>query len=335
MLVRPHFQRLVERARMRPPVSAGFVFPCERDWLQLALSGAFAGFLDPVLIGPEARIRDAAAQAGLDISRIAIENTPDSTRDAAACAVDLARKGKIRVLVRGSLANEDLLAPIVASASGLRGERRLSHAHFLDLPGRPNGLLLTDAVLNILPTLGAKKDIVQNAIDLAIAIGITEPRVAILAGIGNVNHAFASTLDADALKIMSSQGLFAGALVDGPLTPDCALSPDIAKLHGLTSDVAGHADILLAPAMESAALLLRTMTVLTGGFAAGVVLGAHVPVVLPTRIESMEVRMASCVLAMLYATCTIEQQAAAAKATPLARANSASPDQGLTQIPAQ
>ncbi|HZQ62640.1 MAG TPA: bifunctional enoyl-CoA hydratase/phosphate acetyltransferase [Casimicrobiaceae bacterium] len=326
MVVRPHFQRLVERARMRAAVPAGFVFPCDSDWLQLALSAAFAGFLEPLLIGPEARIRDAAAHAGLDISRIPIVNTPDSTRDATTCAVELARTGAVKALVRGSLANEDLLAPIVASASGLRSERRLSHAHFLDLPGRAHGLLLTDAVLNIVPTLGAKKDIVQNAIDLAAAVGIGEPRVAILAGIGSVNHAFASTLDADALKMMSSQGLFPGALVDGPMTPDCALSPEIAKAHGLTVEVAGHADILVAPGMESAVLLLRTMTALTGGFAAGVVLGAHLPIVLPTRMESMEVRMASCVLAMLYATRTTAQPGSA-KPAPLLRGKGTDADQ--------
>lgn len=312
---------------MRAAQPAGFVFPCDREWLQLALSAAFAGFLDPVLIGPEARIRDAAAQAGLDISRIPIANTPDSTREAAACAVELAKSGTVKALVRGSLANEDLLAPIVATASGLRGDRRLSHAHFVDLPGRPHGVLLTDAVLNIVPTLGAKKDMTHNAIELAGAIGINEPRVAILAGVGSVNHAFASTLDADVLKTMASQGLFPGAMVDGPMTPDCALSPEIAKVHGLPPDVAGHANILVAPAMESAVLVLRTMTALTGGFAAGVVLGAHLPIVLPTRIESMEVRMASCVLAMLYATRTPAQAASAKPATVLGRGKATDADQ--------
>ena len=327
MLVRPHFQRLVERARMRPPVPAGFVFPLDRDWLQLALSAAFAGFVEPTLIGPESRIRDAAAQAGLDITRIPIVNTPDSTREASMCAVELAKSGKVRALVRGSLANEDLLAPVIASGSGLRGERRLSHAHFLDLPGRPRGLLLADAVLNITPTLGAKKDIVHNTMELARAIGVTEPRIAVIAGIGSVNHAFASTLDADALKLMASQGLFPGAVIEGPMTPDCALSPEIAKLHGLTLEVAGHADVLLAPTMESAALLLRTMTALTGGFAAGLVIGASVPIVLPTRMESMEVRMASCVLATLYATRPAIELAAAAKIEPRSRGTDPSPDQ--------
>ena len=313
---------------MRPPVPAGFVFPCDRDWLQLASSAAFAGFLEPTLIGPESRIRDAAAQAGIDITRMAMVNTPDSTHDAATCAIELAKAGTVRALVRGSLANEDLLAPVIASGSGLRGERRLSHAHFLDLPGRPRGLLLADAVLNLAPTLGAKKDIVHNTIDLAGAIGIAEPRVAVLAAIGSVNHAFASTLDADALKLMASQGLFPGATIDGPMTPDCALSPEIAKLHGVPLEVAGHADALIAPNMEAAALLLRTTIALTGGFAAGLVLGASTPIVLPTRMESMEVRMASCVLATLYATRPLEQATAALKTAPRARSSTGTaPDQ--------
>ncbi|MDQ6621376.1 MAG: bifunctional enoyl-CoA hydratase/phosphate acetyltransferase [Pseudomonadota bacterium] len=318
MLVRPHFQRLVERARMRPAVRAGFVFPCDRDWLQLALSAAFAGFLDPVLVGPEARIRDVAAHAGLDISRLPITNTPDSTRAAAAFAIELARTGRVGALVRGSLANEDLLAPILASGSGVRGERRLSHAHFVDLPGRADGLLLADAVLNFVPGLGAKKDIVHNTIELAATIGIREPRVAVLAGIGAVNQAFSSTVDADVLKVMGSQGLFPGAIVEGPFTPDCALSAEVARLHGLTGEVAGQANVLIAPSMEVGSMLLRTMTSLTGGFAAGIVLGAHVPVVLPTRMDSMEARIASCVLAMLYATRTGEESEAgeAALATP-------------------
>jgi len=301
MVVRPHLQRLVERARMRPAVSAGFVYPNERDWLQLALSAAFAGFLQPILIGPEARIREAADHAGLDISRLPIANTPDSTAEAAACAIELARAGKVKALVRGSLANEDLIGPLAASASGLRTHHRLSHACFVELPGRAQALLIADSLLNGTPTLGAKKDIVANTVELAEAIGIAAPRVAILSAVGMAHQAYPSSLDADALKAMAAQGAFGHAVVDGPLTADVALSADIARAVGVTSEVAGHADVLLAPSMESAALMLRTMTALTGGFAAGVVIGARLPLVLPTRMESMEARMASCVLASLHA----------------------------------
>ncbi len=301
MVVRPHFQRLVERARMRPAVPAGFVYPVERDWLQLALSAEFAGLFTPILIGPEARIREAAAEAGLDISRLALANTPDATGEAADCAVELARAGAVRALVRCSLANEDLLARVTGSGSGLRTDRRLSHAHYVDLPGRQQGLLLADAVLNIMPTLGAKKDMVRNTVELARAIGIAQPHVAVLSALGGVSPALPSSLDAQALAAMALQGVFGDATVEGPLTADAALSADIAKAQGIASDVAGHPDILIAPAMESAALLLRTMTTLTGGFAAGVVLGAQLPILLPTRLEAMETRMAACVLASLYA----------------------------------
>ncbi|MEP7205975.1 MAG: bifunctional enoyl-CoA hydratase/phosphate acetyltransferase [Casimicrobiaceae bacterium] len=315
MLVRPHFQRLVERARMRPVVRAAFVYPADRDWLQLALSAAFAGFFEPVLVGPEARIRDTAEQAGLDISRLAVANTPDSTGEAAACAVELARAGAVAAFVRCSLANEDLLGRVAAADSGLRTDRRLSHAHFVDLPALPHGLLLADAVLNIAPTLGAKKDVVRNTIDLAHAIGVAEPRVAVLSAVGTPSPAFASSLDAQVLTAMATHGIFGGAVVDGPLTADVALSVDAARLHGVESEVAGRSDVLIAPAMESAALLLRMMTTIAGGFAAGIVLGARLPIVLPTRFESMETRIAACVLASLYANrenARVETDAAAA-----------------------
>lgn len=299
--MRPHFQRLVERARMRPAVPAGFVFPADRDWLQLALSAEFAGFFQPVLIGPEARIRDAASHAGLDISRLAVVNTPDSTVEAARRAVELARTGTVRALVRGSLANEDLLGAVASGGPALRSDRRLSHACYLDLPGRSHGLLVADGLIHIAPTLGAKKDIVRNTVDLAMALGIGQPHVAVLSAGGPSNPAFPSSLDAEALNAMAAQGLFGNAVVDGPLMTDSALSAHVAKAHGLSLTVAGHPDILIAPGSECAALLVRAMTALTGGFAAGVVLGANLPVVLPTRLDSMEARMGGVVLASLYA----------------------------------
>lgn len=286
---------------MRPAVAAGFVFPCDRDSLQLALSGAFAGFMTPILIGPEARIRDAAAHAGLDISRIPVANTEDAPRAAAVRAVELARNGEVGALVKGTLGNEDLLAPIAATDSGLRTDRRLSHAYFLDLPGRSQGLLFADAVLNITPTLAAKKDILLNTLELAAAIGISAPHAAILAALGAVNHAFPSTVDAAALKAMATEGLFADAIVDGPLTVDGALGANAAQLNAGSGKATRQPDVLIAPSMEAACLLLQALTVVTGGFAAGIVLGARVAVVAPARTDSMEVRMASCVLAALHA----------------------------------
>ena len=235
MVVRPHLQRLVERIRMRPPLRAAFVFPCDRDSLQLALSGSFAGYLAPVLVGPEARLRDLANRAGLDISRLELVDTADDARAAGLRAAELARDGKVLALVKGSLNNEELLAPVAAPESGLRTERRLSHAVFLDLPGRASGLLLADAQLNVTPNLAAKRDILQNTVDLAFALGFAAPAVALLAATDVESPAFPSTRDAIALKLMAAQGQFAGATVDGPMTPDSALSVAAARANGVTS----------------------------------------------------------------------------------------------------
>ncbi|HEX9301722.1 MAG TPA: bifunctional enoyl-CoA hydratase/phosphate acetyltransferase [Casimicrobiaceae bacterium] len=309
MLTRPHFQRLVEKTRMRPPLPAAIAYPCDRDSLQLALSGAFAGYLAPLLVGPEARIRDAAAKAGVDISRLTIVDTADDPRATGLRAVELARDGKVAALVKGGMSDGDLLAPVAAAESGLRTDRRLSHAYFLDLPGRPNGMLIADALLNIAPNLAAKRDIVANAVDLAVALGVVAPNVALLAAMDYVTPAFPSTGDAAALKAMAAQGVFGTAVVEGPLTPDSALSADAARANGVKSDVAGHTDVLIAPTMEAAAMVLRTLTALTGGLAAGLVLGAKIPIVVPARTDSMEVRMASCVLASLMVSAASERVA--------------------------
>jgi phosphotransacetylase len=299
MIGRPHFRHLVEEARRLPPLPAAFVFPCSADALQFASSGAFAGFVAPLLVGPEARIRDVANRGGIDISRLPIVDTPPEPRAAGEVAAGLARHGSVRALIKGSLGNDDLLAPVAAAESGLRGERRLSHAYFVDLPGRATGLLLADALLNVAPNLAAKKDIVQNTIGLAHALGVAAPNVAILAAMDGESPAFPSTRDAAALKTMARRGMFAGAVVDGPLTADSALSAEAARANGAHSDVAGRCDVLIAPTMEAASLVVRTLTGLTGGLAAGLVLGAAVPIVAPARGDSLEVRMASCVLATL------------------------------------
>jgi phosphate acetyltransferase len=301
MAIRPHFQRLVEKVRMRPPLAAAIAYPCDRDSLQTALSGAFAGYLAPLLVGPEARIREAALKAGLDISRLTIIDSADEPRAAGARAVELAREGKVAALIKGSMSDGDLLAPVAAPESGLRTERRLSHAYFLDLPGRSSGMLLADALLNIAPNLAAKKDIVANTIEFARALGVDVPSVALLSALDYVTAAFPSTGDAAALKTMAKQGVFRNALVEGPLTPDSALSAEAAHANGVKSEIAGRADVLVAPTMEAAAMVLRTLTGLAGGLAAGVVLGASIPIAVPARNDSMEVRMASCVLASLLA----------------------------------
>ena len=327
MTSRPHLQKLVERARLLPALRAAFVFPVDRDSLQLALSGAFAGYLAPTLVGPEERIRDAANRAGLDISRLPIVNTPDEPRAATERTASLVRDGKTGAIIRGSLAHEELLAPIADAATGLRGDRRLSHVTFLDLPGYARPLLLADASLNIAPNLAAKKEILDNTLEVALALGIAAPHVALLAAKSTVAPAFPSTSEAAALRSMALQGAFAGAIVEGPLTPDVALSADAARAHGIKSQVAGQTDVLLAPTMEDAAMVVRTLTGITGGLAAGLVLGARVPIVMPSPRDAMEMRIASCVLASLVAN-------AAVGSRPLATSANAPPSEGGARVAA-
>ncbi|HTR58715.1 MAG TPA: bifunctional enoyl-CoA hydratase/phosphate acetyltransferase [Casimicrobiaceae bacterium] len=301
MVVRPHFQRLVDRVRNMPPLPAAVVYPCDRDSLQNALSGRFAGYLAPVLVGPEKRITDAAAQAGLDLSRIDLIDTPDDPFAAAQRAVALAKNGETQALIKGSLYPDDLMRAVVAPEIGLRGERRLTHAFFVDVPGYGRGFVLSDAVLNIAPNLAAKRDIVQNAIDFTQALGVAQPQVAVLSAVEGVTAALPATGDAAALAKMAAQGLITGGAVDGPLTADAAMSPAAARAGNVSSQVAGNADVLIVPGMESGALLVRALVGMFGALAAGVTLGAKVPIVLSARSESMEVRMASCVLASLVA----------------------------------
>lgn len=286
---------------MLPPLPAAFVYPCDAESLQLAMSAAFTGHLAPMLVGPEARIRDTASKSGIDLLSLPIIDTDDDARVACTHAIELARAGTVGALVKGSLGNEDLLTPIAAPGSGLRGERRLSHAYFLDLPRQPQGVLLADAQLNILPNLAAKKDILQNTLELAAAIGIAEPHVALVTAMEAVNPAFPATADAIALKAMAVQGMFPGAVVDGPLAMDSALLAQSTPANDRDSPIEGGIDVLIVPGMEAGLMVMRTMIALSGGIAVGLVLGAAVPVVAPARHDVLEGRMASCVLAALLA----------------------------------
>ena len=314
MATRPHFQRQVERVRNLPALPTAIVYPCDRDSLQIALSGQFAGYLAPILVGPEARIADAAAQAGLDLSRVTIVDTPDEPFVAAQRAVALASIGEVRALIKGSLYPDDLMRAVAAPEGGLRGEHRLTHAFFVDVPGFARPFVLSDAVLNIAPNLAAKREIVQNAIDFAHALGNANPLVALLAAVEGVTPALPATGDAAALVKMAAQGLISGGTIEGPLTADSAMSAAAARANGIDSKVAGNADVLIVPSLEAGALMLRTLTGMFGALAAGIVLGARVPVVLAARGDSMEVRVAGCVLASLVA-----QIAAAANVQPLPR----------------
>ena len=301
MISRSHFQKLVDQVRNFPPLKTAIVYPCDRDSLQIALSGQFAGYLDPVLIGPEARISDAAAQAGLDLSRIERVDTPDDPFAAAQQAVALARNGAVRALIKGSLYPDDLMRAVAAPDSGLRSERRLTHAFYVDVPNFVRPFVLSDAVLNIAPNLAAKREIVQNAIELARAVGMAAPQVAVLAAVEGVTAALPATGDAASLAKMAGQGLINGAVVEGPITVDSALSAAAARANGIESKIAGEVDVLIVPSLESGAMMLQMLTAMFGALAAGVVLGARVPIVLASRSDTMEVRMASCVLASLVA----------------------------------
>jgi phosphate acetyltransferase len=308
MVARTHFLPFVDRARRLRALPAAFVYPCDRASLQLALSSAFTSTLAPVLVGPEIRIRDVASHAGIDIARLPIEDTVDDPRASARRAAALARAGRVAALVKGSLGNDLLLAPVTALDSGLHGLRRLSHAYFLDLPGQPRGILLADAEINVAPSLAVKRDILHNTIGLAHALGVAAPSVALLSARDTISPALPATGDAAALRAMAGEGIFGDAVVDGPLTAASALSAAAAQANGRDSAVAGHADILIVPDLQSGALLLSTLTCLTGGLAAGLVLGADLPIVAPAPTDSMEVRIASCVLASLLAAYLAEQR---------------------------
>ena len=304
MLQRPHVQKLIERVRPALPLRAAFVFPCDVDALQLALSGAFAGYLAPRLVGPAERMREAAAAAGLNLSGAAIVDTgPDATA-AIARALQLARDGEVDGLIRGSVTSEALLAAVAMPESGLRTATRLSHATVLDLPGLDRPLVLADAQLNVSPTLAAKRDILLNTLALARAMGIATPRVGLLAAVDRPSQSFVSTTDAVALRSMSLQGLFGAAVFEGPLTPGRALARAVPAREAARSAARAAefpADVLLAPGMEAAVMLARSLPALTGGLATGLVLGARVPIVLPAHDDTLESRMAACVLAALMA----------------------------------
>ena len=297
----PHFQRLAAKARLESPLAAAIVYPCDHDALQLAISAEFAGYVAPTLVGPEHRIRDLADKIGVDISRLPIVDTRDDPRAASLRAIELARTGDTEALIKGTLGIEELLSPVASPDSGLRTDTRLSHAFFLDLPGIDRGIILADAQLNVNPPLAAKRDIVQNTIQLATALGLPAPRVGLLAAMDGASPAFPSTTDALALKEMVAKGMITGAIVDGPFTPDTALSVDAALANGVKSGIAGYVDVLIAPDMEAALMVLKTLVAVTRALAAGIVLGAKIPIVVPARSDSMEVRVASCVLASLAA----------------------------------
>ena len=258
------------------------------------------GLITPVLVGPEHKIRAAADQANVSIAGLRLETTEHS-HAAAVRAVELAAAREVDALMKGSLHTDELLGAVVAAHSGLRTERRVSHVYALDVPAYPKTLILTDAAINIAPTLEQKRDICQNAIDLLHVLGVAEPLVAILAAVETVNPAMQATLDAAALTIMAARGQITGANVDGPLAFDNAISFDAARIKEIVSPVAGQADILVVPDLEAGNMLAKQLIYLAGADAAGLVLGARTPIILTSRSDSPKVRLASAALAKLVA----------------------------------
>ncbi len=293
-------QRLLSHVRPLGMLRMAVVHPCDALSLSGALDAREAGLIDPVLVAPRARLLAVAQQAGLDLAGIAIEDVPHS-HAAAARAVALVQEGRVQALMKGSLHTDELMACVVASQGGLRTKRRVSHCFVMQTPAYPRPFIITDAAINIAPTLEHKADIVRNAIDLAHAIGVAEPRVAILAAVETVTASMPATLDAAALCKMADRGQITGGLLDGPLAFDNAVSIAAARTKGIVSEVAGRADILVVPDLESGNMLAKQLEYLGDAASAGIVLGARVPIVLTSRADSRETRLASCAMAVLLA----------------------------------
>jgi phosphate acetyltransferase len=294
------YDKLIAAAQAEAPARTIVAHPCDETSLRGAIEAAEAGLIHPVLVGPEARIRSVAAQCGLDLAGYEIVDTPHSHASAAQ-AVALVREGKGELLMKGSLHTDELMKEVTAAATGLRTDRRISHVFIMDVPGHPETLFITDAAINIFPDLDAKRDIVQNAIDLWQGVGLGTPRVAIVSAVETVTTKIPSTIDAAALCKMAERGQITGGLLDGPLAFDNAIDPEAARIKGITSPVAGHAQILVVPDLEAGNMLAKNLTFLAHADAAGIVLGARVPIILTSRADTVRTRLASCAVAALYA----------------------------------
>ena len=295
------FRRLIDAAGMLPPLPTAIVHPVEPNAVAGAVEAARANLVVPFLIGPETRIRAAAEAAGVVIDQFELIATEHSAA-AAQIAAQMAHEGKVHALMKGSLHTDKFLHPILAAENNLRTDRRLSHIFLEDVPSYPKLLLITDGAINIAPDLEAKKEIVENAVEMAHALGIATPRVAVLSAVEVVNPRIPSTLDAAALCKMAERGQIKGAIIDGPLAFDNAVSALAAKIKHIDSDVAGQADILLAPDLDAGNMISKQLEYLASAEAAGIVMGARVPIILTSRADSAQNRMASCaVAAMVHA----------------------------------
>jgi phosphate acetyltransferase len=294
------YDRVIAKAKKVHPATTIVVHPCDETSLRGAIDAAEAGIIVPILVGPSERINRVARDLKIDISRYELVDTPHSDA-AAAKAVELIHQGKGELLMKGSLHTDELMRAVTASATGLRTARRISHVFIMDVPSHPDTLFITDAAINIFPDLDVKRDIIQNAIDLFTQTGLGTPRVAILSAVETVTSKIPSTIEAAALCKMAERGQITGGVLDGPLAFDNAISLEAAKIKGIKSEVAGRAQILVVPDLEAGNMLAKNLAFLSKADAAGIVLGARVPIVLTSRADSVRSRMASCAVAVLYA----------------------------------
>jgi phosphate acetyltransferase len=294
------YERLIAAAQQQPAVKTAVVHPCDTVSLESAVEAARLRLIEPILVGPASRIRDVAAHAGFDIGGFELVDAPHS-HAAATRGVELVGAGKAEALMKGCLHTDELMGAVVSRQGGIRTARRISHCFVMDVPGHPDALIITDAAVNIAPTLEDKVDIVQNAIDMAHVLGVQEVRVAILSAMETVNAKVPSTLEAAALCKMADRGQITGALLDGPLALDNAISPDAARTKNIVSPVAGRANVLVVPDLEAGNMLAKSLSFLADADAAGIVLGARVPIILTSRADSLLTRLASCAIAALLA----------------------------------
>jgi phosphate acetyltransferase len=294
------YDRLLARAKTVTPAATMVVYPCDESSLRAALEAAEAGIIVPTLIGPAQKINSVAREHQFDISRFDVVDAPHSDA-AAATAVQMIREAKGELLMKGSLHTDELMRAVTASATGLRTARRISHVFIVDVPHHPETLFITDAAINIFPDLDVKRDIVQNAIDLFTQVGLGTPRVAILSAVETVTSKIPSTIEAAALCKMADRGQITGGVLDGPLAFDNAIDPEAARIKGIQSPVAGKAQILVVPDLEAGNMLAKNLIFLSKADAAGIVLGARVPIILTSRADSVRSRLASCAAAVLYA----------------------------------
>ena len=294
------YERLVSYAKTLPPVTAAVTHPCDQASMGAAFEAFKLGLMAPILVGPRTRMQEAAKAAAVDISGLELIDSAHS-HDSAAKAVDLVRRGKAEALMKGSLHTDELMGAVVARDTGIRTARRISHCFVMDVPGRKDPLIITDAAVNISPSLEDKVDIVQNAIDLARAMRFPEVRVAILSAMETVNPKVVSTVEAAALCKMADRGQITGGILDGPLALDNAISEEAAAIKHIVSPVAGKANVLVVPDLEAGNMLAKSLSFLAGADAAGIVLGARVPIILTSRADSEITRLASCAVASLMA----------------------------------